>query len=1151
MRTILKLSVRLAPAVAALWCVSGAHGMDVPAVKVTNSTGVAAAGLQITFTGTGGSLGALASLVVSPGGCLPPAIAINGGNTVVITWGVAVACVPAGAAISFVPGTNNGPLGFGSGFWTDIAGQSVGAVAAGDVAFRRELDVSLIALGEIKNGGGTVEPSQVQGTLDLVNNRVALDFGFLLENPDPDGAGAGQAAPVPWAWPVKEIATTPWVVANGYSGGTEALNHPHDRILDATAMDQEGYYGPHPHCQLYLFRQSGGAGGLTLIGCSDLKHHFSTQSDEATSPHFMVNDEEDTYGKYLGVGYSSNADRNFFGPVADMDASYRVASHDHHGAPVLVVGVPLIEQGFAVYERDHGEPEHAGDKYGHRLQASIHRLLTVNQQTSDGVSGDAPVGTKWYFAASIFMHDPSLNGGAGGVENNRTNNTVFRQFAPGWDGANFAPTWVGGSMRVANDGTMSNLVPVTQPGVFFGPSDHPDCVELKPPIAADFGDAPDSIASCQFSVACLSPVTMYPTLFESGNAPSGRDGPYHLDADPLAIPFLGAAPTLEATAYQPCCDWISGGCDWDNGPFVLCLGGGCASGVIVTPGGPCSERALGTFGPYPGNPTVGFWIFDVSTAPFAEGPGSYFANVAVDWNLSTAFGDALGEWPLVDAPVTIGPFQTQTMITAPFTVITTVPPSLQNPRWNILPFWTRFLVSEQTIAPAFPPPSLWDGSGPDGGFKVGETEDWVPLGDPGQPCDLVVSAGIDLFTIPAGGATVVNFSANPVPTGFFGPGSDAFTQNVPLEGTPLNTLPPGVIEPVHCIIRRPTDADLKSSGGNLTIPAEIAALSEVGSNPVVVTYSGGQNPELWDLRVSLSSVMPQPAGTMSLRSDACGCAQGGTFSASLPVRARLTFTRQSDLLTRVIDPAPVITLTVADAAWTPFDPGLGVIKTQPGLQVDHDANPITPPVPLPGCSNFFPGLSAHQCHLGNCDESVAFAMRMLSLHAPQATTGLLLAQRCGGHAQPLCPDQDVDRIPDNADNCPQVYNPLQTDTDADGVGDVCDNHPNAYNPCQDQPIAVDERLPAITMLGAPAPNPVRTTLHYSVFLADPSHVRVSVLDVSGRLLRMLVDQTLPPGRHEFSWNRGSQAGGRLGSGVYYLRLQAGGLQQSRKFVVVR
>jgi hypothetical protein len=45
-------------------------------------------------------------------------------------------------------------------------------------------------------------------------------------------------------------------------------------------------------------------------------------------------------------------------------------------------------------------------------------------------------------------------------------------------------------------------------------------------------------------------------------------------------------------------------------------------------------------------------------------------------------------------------------------------------------------------------------------------------------------------------------------------------------------------------------------------------------------------------------------------------------------------------------------------------------------------------------------------------------------------------------------DRDGDGVPDNKDNCPNVYNPDQADEDKDGIGDVCDNCPQIPNPAQ-------------------------------------------------------------------------------------------------------
>jgi len=55
-----------------------------------------------------------------------------------------------------------------------------------------------------------------------------------------------------------------------------------------------------------------------------------------------------------------------------------------------------------------------------------------------------------------------------------------------------------------------------------------------------------------------------------------------------------------------------------------------------------------------------------------------------------------------------------------------------------------------------------------------------------------------------------------------------------------------------------------------------------------------------------------------------------------------------------------------------------------------------------------------------------------------------------------------------------------------------------------------------------------------------------VYDVLGREVAMLVDEVLAPGTYERELN-----GSTLSAGVYWSRLQAGGLSKSRKMIHVR
>jgi len=83
------------------------------------------------------------------------------------------------------------------------------------------------------------------------------------------------------------------------------------------------------------------------------------------------------------------------------------------------------------------------------------------------------------------------------------------------------------------------------------------------------------------------------------------------------------------------------------------------------------------------------------------------------------------------------------------------------------------------------------------------------------------------------------------------------------------------------------------------------------------------------------------------------------------------------------------------------------------------------------------------------------------------------------------------------------------------------------------------------------PNPLhpRTTVAFSLPRAEP--VRLTVHDVTGRAVRRLVDgEILAAGRNEVEWAGRDEAGRRVSAGVYFLRLEAGEVRETRKVVVV-
>ncbi len=99
----------------------------------------------------------------------------------------------------------------------------------------------------------------------------------------------------------------------------------------------------------------------------------------------------------------------------------------------------------------------------------------------------------------------------------------------------------------------------------------------------------------------------------------------------------------------------------------------------------------------------------------------------------------------------------------------------------------------------------------------------------------------------------------------------------------------------------------------------------------------------------------------------------------------------------------------------------------------------------------------------------------------------------------------------------------------------------------------DPGVPSVAgpVLFAPAPNPVTpaTAVRFTTATAGP--VRLRVFDTSGRLCRTLVDAPLAAGTYTASWNRLDGASQELASGVYFVRLEAGGEERSVRALVAR
>lgn len=153
-------------------------------------------------------------------------------------------------------------------------------------------------------------------------------------------------------------------------------------------------------------------------------------------------------------------------------------------------------------------------------------------------------------------------------------------------------------------------------------------------------------------------------------------------------------------------------------------------------------------------------------------------------------------------------------------------------------------------------------------------------------CELTLTSHYDVLTFcePADGTpglTSIDFSADPLPLDFFGPGSEPFVGTIYFASRPIDVLAAGG---GSMVLRRSADPFLPRDpvGGVQTVPIELVALSLVSSAPIPVTIGG----ELEDWRCTAHVVQPSQGSLTATKTHA----DGGVADVSLLVSMQLTFT---------------------------------------------------------------------------------------------------------------------------------------------------------------------------------------------------------------------------------------------------------------------
>jgi hypothetical protein len=104
-----------------------------------------------------------------------------------------------------------------------------------------------------------------------------------------------------------------------------------------------------------------------------------------------------------------------------------------------------------------------------------------------------------------------------------------------------------------------------------------------------------------------------------------------------------------------------------------------------------------------------------------------------------------------------------------------------------------------------------------------------------------------------------------------------------------------------------------------------------------------------------------------------------------------------------------------------------------------------------------------------------------------------------------------------------------------------------------EPVDVEPVVPVyLNRLAQNRPNPFNPTTAIEFSLRAPAHVTLSVYNVKGQLVRVLLDETRPAGLHsDVMWDGRNGAGDAVASGIYFYRLVAGDFTNTKKMVLLK
>jgi hypothetical protein len=103
------------------------------------------------------------------------------------------------------------------------------------------------------------------------------------------------------------------------------------------------------------------------------------------------------------------------------------------------------------------------------------------------------------------------------------------------------------------------------------------------------------------------------------------------------------------------------------------------------------------------------------------------------------------------------------------------------------------------------------------------------------------------------------------------------------------------------------------------------------------------------------------------------------------------------------------------------------------------------------------------------------------------------------------------------------------------------------------PLAVKEipGMPTEFALGQNYPNPFNPTTNIRFSLPAEAHVKLEVYDITGALVKTILNEAVRAGNKEVTWDGMNSSGAKVASGMYLYRLEAGNFVSARKMLLLK